>query len=284
MVIDDFFCLAEVDANSIPQDGTQNGYSPAKEAFDKAKDVYAREGLRGSDAKDIIDSVKTTVVGAEVNSSHELLDSGLLTVGAPAGKRLALSWVCLETAGMAYTSDALHSSLIGSLISAFCFRRCSMSILNQVFQTIPPEELDTAHPRLHPLSRAASEELVLASVLLPVLATNIQSEVVTKIFASDASNEKGAFCEAQVSSAVATALWQSGDFKGGYTTLEPFAKTFLRRAEDVEEDGLADILDDEGWVLPDPTHENSQHVARPLAQYFDFIEFCGGSGVLLVMR
>ena len=61
---------------------------------------------------------------------------------------------------------------------------------------------------------------MLSAILLPVLASNIQAPVLQSVFASDASNHKGAFCEAPLPEPVATLVWQSGDFKGGY--LEPF--------------------------------------------------------------
>ena len=82
------------------------------------------------------------------------------------------------------------------------------------------EGFSTEHPVLWPLSRATADEFVLSAILLPVLASNIQAPVLQSVFASDASNHKGAFCEAPLPEPVATLVWQSGDFKGGY--LEPF--------------------------------------------------------------
>ena len=102
------------------------------------------------------------------------------------------------------------------------------------------------------------------------------------MFASDASNEKGAFCEADMSSDVAAVLWQSGDFKGGYSRLEPFPHSFLRSHDGLDEDELEDLLKDGGWTLPEPlsSEPQLQSPSRPLAQYFDFLEICGGSGIL----
>ena len=82
------------------------------------------------------------------------------------------------------------------------------------FCSDPPQELSTEHPVLWPPSRATADEFVLSAILLPVLASNIQAPVLQSVFASDASNHKGAFCEAPLPEPVATLVWQSGDFKG----------------------------------------------------------------------
>ena len=281
LVIDDFFVTALVPEDELrtPEEG-RSAPSQAAEIFHRAKAAYASEGLRGSDAKDVFDQPRATVIGAELDSRFENVKAGLLPVGSPSCKRLALSWMCLEGAQFAYTTDALLSSLVGSLVSSFCFRRCAMSLLDKVFALIPPSELDTSRPKLHALPRSVADELVLSGVLLPILVTNIKAEVLSTVFASDASNERGAFCEAPLPEQVATALWQSGDFKGGYSRLEPFPLQFLRSYEGLGDEELEEMLDDGGWTLPQP---GAPHVAQPsrqLAQYFDFIEICGGSGVL----
>ena len=113
-------------------------------AFKGAKRIYEEEGLMGSDAKDVIDQCKATVVGASINSSPELVSEGHIVVAAPAEKRIALSWYFLQPARMLYiiTGD-LHSSLVGGVVSAFCFRRVTMAILENVSTTVPNEP---SHP------------------------------------------------------------------------------------------------------------------------------------------
>jgi hypothetical protein len=143
-----------------------------------------------------------------------------------------------------------------------------------------PQELSTEHPVLWPLSRATADEFVLSAILLPVLASNIQAPVLQSVFASDASNHKGAFCEAPLPEPVATLVWQSGDFKRGYSRLEPFPHQFIRSHDGLGESELAEALDDGGWTLPGLEAPPDIAPSRTLAQYFDFIEICGGSGVL----
>jgi hypothetical protein len=140
LVIDDYFAIAQVPVGQLKTQGDASfPRSKAHEAFRRAKDAYASENLKGSDLKDIIEQTMATVIGAEIDSRAELASKGLVAVGAPSQKRLALSWMCLEGASLAYTTDAFHASLAGSLVSAFCFRRCAMCLLSRVFAVIPPK-------------------------------------------------------------------------------------------------------------------------------------------------
>ena len=123
--------------------------------------------MKGSDQKGIIDEHVATVVGAEIDSRAQNVQCGVL----PVGLRLQSSWPRLAAMACRYpcTTDGLHSSLLGALVSSFCFRKCSMSVLVELFKVIPATELDVSRPKLRPLKRAAAEELALAAVLLPSL-------------------------------------------------------------------------------------------------------------------
>ncbi|CAK9020415.1 unnamed protein product [Durusdinium trenchii] len=272
LVIDDYFTIAPVPLQELRSKKVKP--SKAHQAFITAKQAYAQAGLAGSDAKDVVDQSLATVVGAELDSRPSGVQSGTLPVGAPA---LSLSWVALQAARFAYTTDALHSSMMGALVSACCFRKCTMAIFQELFKVISPQDLDTDHPKLRVLPRKASDELVLAGVLLPVMASNIMAQVSTTIFCSDASMGKGAFCEAQVDKRVAEALWQSGDFKGGHVILDTMPKSILRSHAGVEVEDWEREEEDSpflGHCEAEPTAE------RPLAQFYDFLEVCGGSGVI----
>ena len=283
LCIDDFFCLAPVPLSELYEQ-TAKVPSAAKKAFDLAKKCYKDQQLQGSDHKDVIDQCLTAVVGAEVDSRPQVVEKGMLPVGAPASKRLALSWISAMAARYPCTTDALHSSLMGALISAFCFRRCSMSILVELFKVIPPGDLNTEKPKLHPLTRSAAEELILAAVLLPIVATDVKAPFSEWIFASDASNAKGAYVVSKIPPSLAEPLWQAGDFKGGYTRLDTGFTHALRKS------GIADHDDwkqTEAAVLGfelagDETllAQEERRVPRPFAQSFDFLEVCGGSGVV----
>lgn len=275
LCIDDYFCLAPVPQDQLVQQGEESN-SAARLAFQTAKKAYEVHGVAGSDEKDVIEQNRATVVGAEVDSRPELVEQGLLPVGAPSAKRLALSWIAAKAAQLSCTSDALHSSLLGALVSAFCFRKCSMSFLVEIFKVIPASELNTQSPQMRDLPRPAAEELMISAILLPIVSTNVQAPFHDFLYASDASNEKGAYCEAAISQNVAHPLWLSGDFKGGHVFLDSWQKQVLSSCDDWEDtEFLEDTADQfEDSQLP----AASPH--RPLAQRFDFIEVCGGSGVV----
>ena len=277
LVIDDYFSLAVVPEAELEGDAVG---AESDRAFRHAKKAYDSVRLAGSDPKDVVNATRASVVGAEVDSRPHVVREGILPVGAPALKRLSLSWIALTSARFGYTSDALHSSLTGSLVSAFCFRKCSMAIIKELFKVIPPTSLNVEKPVLHALSRKAAEELVLAGVLLPILVTDVKSPILPKVFASDASLQKGAFCEADVSPQMAMALWQSGDFRGGHSFLDSAERSMLKKTFGLEEEDLKDHGDDGAaadYLLGAAGDEGPQ---RPLAQHFDFLEVCGGSGVL----
>eukprot|EP00435_Cladocopium_sp_Y103_P035124 s3074_g9.t1 len=279
LVIDDFFSISQVPASSLGgRPGTRA--NRGSEAFVKAKETYKAEGLAGSDAKDIFDQPKATVVGAHVDSSPALVQKGLINVASPPEKRLALSWIVLQSAKLAYTTTDLHASVVGGLVSAFCFRRAAMSVLDLVFKTVPNETSGPSASSLFSLPRRHANELAIASALLPVASSNLLSPVSQTVFASDASTEKGAFCSCRVSEEVSKALWLSGDFKGARSFLDPWPKTFLRAAYAVEKEDWEEWLEEAPDAWRDPGEEPNESPERPLAQHFDFIEVCGGSGVL----
>ena len=88
LVIDDYFAIAPAPVSSLEK---RDEPSEAQRCFDAAKKVYLREGLKGSDQKGIIDEHVATVVGAEIDSRPQNVQCGVLPVGAPASKLLALS-------------------------------------------------------------------------------------------------------------------------------------------------------------------------------------------------
>ena len=173
----------------------------------------------------MIDQTLATVVGAEIDSRPCVVEQGCLPVAAPAAKRLSLSWIAATASRYPCTTDALHSSLLGGLVSAFCFRKCGMAVFNELFKIIPPAELDPERPVFAPLCPEQQQrKLILSAVLLPIMSTDVKAPLASWIFASDASNHKGAFVSAEIPEDIALPLWQAGDFKGGYTMLEPWPK------------------------------------------------------------
>eukprot|EP00435_Cladocopium_sp_Y103_P046041 s1844_g13.t1 len=221
---------------------TGSSQSPAKKAFDSAKAIHRRDGLQGSDAKGVVEQVVATVVAAQLDPRPYLVAKECLPVAFPAAKRLTLSWLAVTASRFPATTDALQSDPA-------------------------PEK-----PKLRPLARAAAGEFVLAAVLLPVMASDIKALFHGEVYASGASNHKGAFCSAPIAERIEHLLRLAGDFKGSQIFLDPWQKILLKDAEVFEEE-----------------ERSEQHAAgsagspgrsRPLARFFDFNEICGGSGRL----
>ena len=240
LVIGDYFCLAPVPVHECKQLAE---HSSAYQCFCTAEEKYAQAGLNGSDAKDVIDEVVATVVGAQVDSRFINVSKGILPVGAPAEKRLSLSWIAATASRYPCTTDALHSSLLGALVSAMCFRKSSMSVLDGILKVIPVNELNVEHPVLRPLKRAVAEEMILSAVLLPVLVSDIKLPFHPWIYATDASNHKGAVCRSRQKHEVVEPLWQSGDFKGACSGLETWEHQLLHEVLGERGDG---VVDDKG--------------------------------------
>ena len=270
-MIDDYFSIAEVPLREL--DNPMAGPSLARKAFDTAKKAYAKEGLAGSDQKDIIDKSVATVVGAQIDSRWKHVSKGVLPVGSPAAKRISLSWIAAKASALPCTSDALHSSLVGGLVSALCFRKNTMALLDEIFKVIPPLELDAQKPFLRPLNRKAAEELILSATLMPLVVSDVKMPFHRWVYASDSSSHKGAFCRAAISQMLAEPLWQAGDFSGGRVQLDPWEKQVLKEAGGLE---------DEDWDALQGTDNPADNAGpeKPIGQRFDFLEVCGGSGVL----
>ena len=111
---------------------------------------------------------------------------------------------------------------------------------------------------------------------MPVMVSNIKTLFHHWIYASDASNIRGAFCEASIPQSVAHPLWLSGDFKGGHALLDSWKKRVFEDSGLGEEEDWANL---QGEESPEPLTWKAK-ISRPLAQHFDFLEICGGSGVI----
>ena len=290
LVIDDFFALSCEEIEECRVEPCEK--SESFKMFLRAKEAYAREGLVGSDDKDVVGSVRYKVCGGEVNSSPSCVESGVVSLGTPGSKRYALSMLTMIAASWPYTTDSLHPCLVGSWISIMQLRRPAMAFINELFQVIPPGELSPLKPRLRRLPRAAAQEMQIISCLSPILASNLAVPFSSRLFATDASMMKGGVVQADVSPEVSAVVWRSSPKRGENV---PMTSSFgaILRAHDAlhEEVGSYDYAnleeffgipggkvggeeDFEDGFGPDAAPE------RPIGMHFQFIEVCGGSGVV----
>ena len=280
LYIDDFFSISR----ERVADYSAGKTAESTKVFWREKAAYKKEGILRSDAKDVVNALKFTIAGAEVDSSLRLVREGAVTCGLPADKRLALAMGASISAGLRCTSDALHASLVGSLASMLMFRRPAMSLLQEVFSVIPPTELNTTEPKLWPLRRSAAGELALVAALAPVLVSDLSSPVVPQLFATDASLKKGSIAAAEIPEDYAWLLWKDADKKGANLPLQSRNIAVTKQYDQSFEEGInllgfSEVGDEIGGAYEDEVGIGSSSVHRPIGLYYDFLEICGGSGV-----
>eukprot|EP00438_Fugacium_kawagutii_P025642 Skav209573 [mRNA] locus=scaffold281:153023:156322:- [translate_table: standard] len=270
LVIDDFFVLSTEDRH-FAEESVYGAPSKSVEFLAKAKDEYAAKKILGSDDKEVRGSLKFKVVGAEVNSLPWLVDEGMVCLGAPAEKRMGLAMLSADVANLAYSTDSLHASLVGAWISALVYRKPMMAHMNSIFQVVDPDSHLPGEPKLCHLPRRAAEELLVLAVLSPYAASNLTAPFSKTIYASDSSTLKGGVVSAVVSNDVAEMAWKSSGKKHKNVKLESRVAALVRKADWFHEDeASAFAFNDEG----------QEEVSRPIGLWFQFIEVCGGAGVV----
>ena len=258
LIIDDFFSVSIEDAVPLHEKP-----SVARRRFDLAKRIYDREGLVGSSEKDVIDQQVAKVAGAEIDSSDFSRRLGIITVASPAAKRLALSFLSLRLASRRATTDALHACLIGGWTSCLMYPRPLMSILDRVHRFADLSVVDQARPRVMDLPRSVAQELVILSVLAPLISSDLSPKLLTEVFATDSSDLKGAIVSTEVDQDLARSLFRTGRRKGGYCRMLSREKALLSQI-------------DIGW---EPELEDDKaSPSKPIAMRYHFVEVCGGAG------
>ena len=257
LVIDDFFAIASVPRSLLVD-------SPAERCFKTAKHLYAQYDILGSDDKDVVGARKAKIIGACVNASDQCQNRGHVLVSAPAEKRYALSWVSLQICQLSHTTDSLHLCVLGGWTSVLMYRRPFMSILQKAFHLVDMSKFDASLPKMIGLSRQVATEFTLLSVLVPLCISDVAVDFCDRLFATDASLNKGAIVSARIDPKVMQVLWKSCRSKGGYSKLLSPEQSVLARCIDFEEEPV---------IVEEP-------VRRPLAFRFDFVEvFAGASTV-----
>ena len=231
LIIDDFFALA------VEPQGSDPAVSEATHTFNAAISNYEKHGILGSAEKDIVGSSHLKVAGAEINSSQQCLSKGIVTVSAPVQKRVSLAVLSLRVANLPVISAALASRLAGNWTSVLLYRRCLTCILKEIYKYGVRSE--TKPDEVFEFSREAAQELVLASVLSFVAASDITTPFDSSIYATDASLAKGAVVSRPASEKVIKTLWLGGDKKGAYTKLDSSFHSGARICGiDSDDDGL----------------------------------------------
>lgn len=255
LVIDDYFAVS-IDDKSCPDTSTQS-YG----AYATAQKAYEDKRLLGSSEKDLQAAREGKAIGAYINGSCRATDRGVCPVSAPPDKKLALAMLTLNLCALPYTTVSLHRCIVGAWVSVLLFRRPMMSLLNEAFQLASTYE-DFEDSCIIPLPRKVAEELVLVSVLVPLILSDIAVPFSETLFATDASDTRGAVVSTEVGCEVVQLLSRCFKTKGSYTRLQSSWTCLLQRV------GLYEEL---------PEEHPAANVERPLAYSFSFIEIFAGS-------
>ena len=257
LVTEDYFAISKVPRNAP-------GSSAALKCLATSKKVYSDYALLGSDDKDVCGERRAKIIGASVNSAEETQSRGHVLVSSPAQKRYALSWISLQIAQLSHTSDSLHLCAVGGWTSVLMFRRPVMSLLQKAFSLVDMVGFDSSHPKLVKLSRPVATELTLLAVLAPLCTADLAADFSERIYATDASMQKGAIVSSPLPVDIHEVLWRSCRSKGAYSKLLTPFQAVLSRCWDFEE-------------VDEP---KTCSVKRPLAYRFDFIEIFSGAATV----
>eukprot|EP00435_Cladocopium_sp_Y103_P010558 s305_g2.t1 len=260
LVIDDYFALS---AEPLCCDV---GDTFAMTALARARRVYEDEKLLGSPEKDIVACPIVKAAGAEIRSCESNVRMGVVPVGAPFCRRLALAALSLRAARLPGVTSKLASRLAGNWVSLLQYRKCWSSLVDPLFAFAAQVEEGGQNDVLF-LPRAVAQELVLVSSIAPLIFSNIAVDYLPQVFATDASLEKGAVVSAPIDPAECEEIWLGIDRKGSYSHLDNGFHAILRHLGEVDDDN----------EKPCPQILSPAPQKQPL-MYFDFVEICGGAG------
>ena len=259
LVIDDYFSIAVHEKGDLKTHDVAN--------FDAAQKMYQKAGLLGSPDKDVRGAPAGRVIGGYINGTRHCVEQGTTTVAAPPEKRYGLSWLSLQVSQLNYVSDSLMLSLLGGWVSIAMFRRCFMGIFNEVHHLVDVNKFNANDPKLLALPRSTAEELVLAAVLAPLFQTDVAVGFEDFIYATDASEERGAICRAPLDKPLQEVMARVCKTKGAYSRLQ---RTEERWLQDLGFDEVVDERDQPQFQKP----------SRSLAFRFQFIEVFAGAAVV----
>ena len=217
----------------------------------------------------MVASRRFKAAGAEIDSSEAVVDLGLVTVAAPLSKRIGLSTLSLSLPRLRWISNKLASRLAGNWISVVLYRRCWSSLVEKFFALSAECERHSSNAII-PLPRDCAEELVSLAAVVPLIASNITAPISTQVYASDASMNSGAAVCTELPQELVSTLWLGSDKRGHYTRLDGVFRSCLRQ---LGENGGGN----EDW--PAEFERSPSPFKAPLL-YFDFVEICGGAGVV----
>lgn len=216
LIIDDYFCIS-----SQPL-GFEAGDSEAYSCLQQARAAYEKQKLLGPPERDLVAVELFKAAGAEIDSSACATRLGVVPAAAPLSKRIGLAAISLRVAKLPAISSSLASRLSGSWVSVLLFRRCISCLADRLF-SIGAGLMEEDDGMIHAVPRSTAEDLVELAVMSPLMFSDLTAPFLDKVYATDASVEKGAVVSTKLDRSKVGALWRGCDKRGCYTRLDnPF--------------------------------------------------------------
>ena len=247
LYIDDHLCFQVLEKKKF----RSRGILEDETITHKARAKYDELGLPRSMKKSFDKEYNFKAWGTAVDSN-----SG--RVGAPCDKLRQIESLVCALLDNGFASKKSLQKVIGLFIHPFMHRRECMSIFHHVYLFI--ERLgDTQVVRIPQHIR---DELLCASLLLPLAQSNARWPVSTQIAATDASSTGGGRAATLTSRAFAKSLYRFGGKKGEYCRLD-WEKNALPPPTDMQQApaALTDTLMQHSWVTTQArTFRRKEHI------------------------
>ena len=182
-----------------------------------------------------------------------------------------MSWLTLQLCQLNQTTDVLHLCVVGAWTSIAMYRRPLMSIFTATHRLVDAALVESEHPRIVRLPRSVADELTVMSVLALLAVADVGALFEGRVFATDASEEKGAITSANVLITVVEKLWRSCKTKGAYSRLKTQHEILLDRL------GIRDEAAVDDTTQYDTLSSFQPGPSKQLAFQYDFIEVYAGS-------
>ena len=175
----------------------------------KSREHYKKLGLSRSEKKAFDKQYEFKAWGTLVNSSSGWVSSPLEKL-----RQIESLTVALLQCGRA-TKKALQK-LVGLYVHPFMHRRECMSIFHHIYKYMDKLEDGVCYMLPHHVR----DELLTASLILPLASCNIRWPVSVQISASDASSKRGGRASCITSQAFAKTLYRFSEKRGEYTRMD----------------------------------------------------------------
>lgn len=185
-----------------------------------------------------------------MRSCQKNVTLGFVPVGSPLAKRLALAVLSLRAACLPGLSAGVATRVAGNWVSVLQFRKCWSSLIDGFFLSSTKCQRDVGS--VFALDRSVAQELVLLASIAPLVVSNVAVDYLPEIFATDASNQKGAIVKAPVEDCLQESLWLDADKRGSYTQLDQPFRALLRHIGEYDLDEQTEVFQPcEGpWKAP----------------------------------